>query len=104
MSTRFRRFLAATCTLVLLAGVATPAYSSNESMRALMDGTDTVSPTVDLLLLRPIGFVTLVGGTALFLVSLPFVLITRPHEIGKPFKTLVAGPARYVWMDPLGSH
>jgi hypothetical protein len=70
----------------------------------MMAGSDPVSPTVDVLLLRPIAFVTLIAGTALFIVSVPFVAITRPHEIGKPFDTLVAEPARYIWMDPLGTH
>lgn len=99
-----RRFLAASCALVLLVGAAAPAYSSSESMRTMMAGSDPVSPTVDVLLLRPIAFVSLVGGVALFIVSVPFVAITRPHEIGKPFDTLVAEPARYIWMDPLGTH
>ncbi len=100
MPIRIRRLLAAGCALVFLAGVAAPAYSSDE----LIAGTDTVSPTVDVLILRPIAFATLVGGIGIFAISLPFVAITRPHEIGKPFKTLVAGPARYLWLDPLGTH
>lgn len=104
MPSRLRRFLAAACVLVLLIGVASPAWSSSETLRAMMPGEDRVSPTVDVLVLRPVGFVTLLGGTALFIASLPFVLITRPHEIGKPFDSLVATPARYVWLDPLGSH
>jgi hypothetical protein len=69
-----------------------------------MRGSDPVSPTVDVLLLRPIGFLTLIGGTALFVAALPFIAITRPHEIGKPFDRLVGDPARYIWMDPLGTH
>jgi hypothetical protein len=73
-------------------------------MRELMSGGDPVSPVVDVFLLRPIGLLTVIAGTGLFLVSLPFVAITRPHEVGKPFEALVATPARYVWMDPLGSH
>jgi hypothetical protein len=32
------------------------------------------------------------------------VLITRPHEIGRPFKQLVVRPAKYIWADPLGGH
>jgi hypothetical protein len=73
-------------------------------MRSMMAGSDPVSPAVDVLLLRPVAFVTLIGGTALFLASVPFVAITRPHEIGRPFENLVAQPARYIWMDPLGTH
>ena len=105
MPTHLRRFLAACTALVLLVGVAAPAYSasSQETMRS-MRGSDPVSPTVDVLVLRPIGFLTLIGGTALFCAALPFIAITRPHEIGKPFDRLVGDPARYIWMDPLGTH
>jgi hypothetical protein len=70
----------------------------------MMAGNDTVSPTVDVLVLRPVALVTLAGGIALFALTLPFVAITRPHEIGRPFDGLVAAPARYLWLDPLGSH
>jgi len=70
----------------------------------MQSGSDPVSPTVDVLLLRPVAFVSLIAGTGLFLISAPIVLITRPHEIGKPFDRLVAEPARYIWMDPLGTH
>ena len=70
----------------------------------MMAGGDPVSPVVDVLVLRPVAFVTLVGGTALFLAALPIIAITRPHEIGKPLDLLVLEPARYLWMDPLGSH
>lgn len=59
---------------------------------------------VDALFLRPAGFVGLVLGTGLFLAATPFVLITRPHEIGKPFEELVARPARFLWKDPIGGH
>ena len=104
MPSRLRRFLAAACALVLLVGVASPAYSTSESMRSMMEGSDPVSPTVDVLVLRPVAFVTLIGGTALFLASVPFVAITRPHEIGKPFDALVVKPAKYIWVDPIGTH
>ena len=55
-------------------------------------------------LLRPAGFVSLVVGTGLFIATSPIVLITRPHEIGKPFKSLVVRPAKYLWVDPIGGH
>ena len=100
MPTRLRSLAAACCTFVFLAGVAAPAYSS----ATLTAANETVSPTVDVLILRPVAMATLVAGFAIFVVSAPFVLITRPHEIGKPFKALVAAPALYVWRDPLGTH
>ena len=101
MSIRLRRLVAACCAFAFLMAAAAPSYSSETAMMA---GNDTVSPTVDVLVLRPVAFVTLVGGIAIFAATLPFVAITRPHEIGRPFDGLVAAPARYLWLDPLGTH
>ena len=56
------------------------------------------------MLLRPVGFVSLVVGAGIFLLISPIILVTRPHEIGKPFDDLVGRPARYLWRDPLGGH
>ena len=104
MPTRLRRFLAALAVLAMIGAVATPAYSADQSMKAMMEGTDPVSPTFDVLFLRPLGLATFVGGFVVFVASLPIVLITRPHEIGKPFDRLVVRPAKYVWVDPIGTH
>ena len=60
---------------------------------------------VDLLLLRPIGLVSLTFSTVLFIVPvLPLTLLTRPTEIKKPFNAMILEPARYVWAHPLGKH
>jgi len=102
MSNRLRRIVAVTAAALLfsmtIASTATAEYSVDQ-------GDAANAPTVvDVLILRPAGFVSLVIGTALFLVSAPIVLITRPHEIGSPFKQLVIRPAKYIWVDPLGGH
>jgi hypothetical protein len=102
---RTRRILAALCVFALLVAVTTPAYAStNRSMHAMMSGSDPVAPTMDLLILRPLGLFGLLGGICLFVVTTPITLITRPHEIGTPFKELVVRPAKYVWADPIGQH
>jgi hypothetical protein len=59
---------------------------------------------VDVLLLRPAGIAAAAGGLGLFVIAAPIVLITRPHEIGRPFEWLVMKPIRYTWMDPIGDH
>jgi len=33
-----------------------------------------------------------------------FTAITRPTDIGKPWHELVVKPARFTWIDPIGSH
>ena len=103
MTGRTRRFLAAGCALFLLTA-ASPAFADTHAMHSVVMESEKVSPTVDLLLLRPVAFVTLVAGSALFVAALPIVALTRPTEIGVPFERLVVAPARYVWVDPLGSH
>jgi hypothetical protein len=54
--------------------------------------------------LRPVGILmTGVGALGFCLIS-PFVLITRPTDIGKVFGEMVIDPARYTWVEPLGTH
>ena len=101
MSNRFRRFLALVAATLLFSTV----FTGTTSAQTVSQGdAANASPVVDVMILRPAGFVSLVVGTGLFLVTSPIVLVTRPHEIGKPFKQLVVRPAKYIWVDPLGGH
>ena len=105
---RTRRVFAALCALLMIAGVTLPAAADTQSYinsSGNMIDDSTSPPMVDLFLLRPLGLVTFLVGTALFIVpALPLTVITRPTDIGAPFEALVLRPARYVWVDPLGSH
>ncbi|MEZ4334507.1 MAG: hypothetical protein R3F35_22355 [Myxococcota bacterium] len=101
MSNRIRRTAAAaTAALLLSTMTAAPSFAQT---RAQSDAANA-SPVVDVLLLRPVGFISLVAGIGLMAVSTPIVLITRPHEIHKPFEQLVVKPARFLWVDPIGGH
>lgn len=98
MPAPIRRALAAFATLLVFSASALPAaaYSTEEH-------ADT--PVVfDSVVLRPLGVVTFIFGTTLFCASLPLVVVTRPQDIGTPFESLVAKPARFVWGDELGGH
>lgn len=101
MSNPLRRILAATCAALLLS--ATLATTATAQTLSQSDSANAPA-AVDVMILRPAGFVSLVLGTGLFLATLPIVAITRPHEIGTPFKALVAEPAKFVWADPIGGH
>ncbi len=101
MSNEVRRILAAACAALLL--VVASGTTAGAQTRSQGDSAHAPA-AVDVMLLRPAGFVGLVVGTGLFVATLPIVLITRPHEVGTPFRALVAGPARYVWGDPIGGH
>ncbi len=97
MSIRLRRILAAVSAVLLLSTAATA--------QTISQGDAANAPAVmDVMLLRPMGFVSLVVGSGIFLAITPLVLITRPHEIGRPFNALVAKPALYLWRDPIGGH
>jgi hypothetical protein len=101
MSNRLRRFFAVACAALLL----TTTLASSASSQTLAQGDAANAPAVvDVMMLRPAGFVSLVVGTGLFLALTPIVLITRPHEIGTPFRDLVVKPAKYLWVDPIGKH
>jgi len=101
MSNRLRRIVAVmAATLLLSTTLSTSAMAQTRS-----EGDAANAPAaVDVILLRPVGFVSLVVGTGIFLAISPIVLVTRPHEIGTPFKELVVRPAKYLWADPLGGH
>lgn len=101
MSNRLRQIVAVSAAILLLSTVfatSSMAYESYETDAA------NAPAAVDVLLLRPVGFISLIVGTGLFLITAPIVLVTRPHEIGIPFKELVVRPAKYLWADPLGGH
>lgn len=54
----------------------------------------------DLLVARPLGAVLVVGGTAAWLVSLPFTLLSG--HAGEAADTLIAGPVETTFMRCLG--
>lgn len=101
MSTRIRRILAVMAATLMFQAAFVPSAAAQTVAQG---DAANASPVVDVMLLRPAGFVSLVVGSGLFLMTAPIVLVTRPHEIGKPFKQLVVRPAKYVWVDPLGGH
>ena len=54
--------------------------------------------------LRPLGILMTGVGAVGFCLMSPVVLITRPTDIGKVFSEMVIDPARYTWVEPLGTH
>jgi hypothetical protein len=61
---------------------------------------DDISVAMDLVMLRPIGLVATIFGTAAFIVSLPISLPTG--SAGKTFTALVTEPAKYTFVRELG--
>lgn len=109
MLNRLRRITAAICFIALFAGTVLPSTAGAKDSFINSSGAEANNMTspvmVDLLLLRPVGLVTMAFSTVFFFVPVaPITLLTRPSEIGKPFEILVLEPARFVWSHPLGSH
>ena len=92
-------FVVAACLLMAPVAMAEPG-----SLGPNYDAQGRVDPTLDALVLRPLGLLTTVAGFVTFVAYAPIVAITRPTDIDEPFKSLVLGPARYTWVDPLGYH
>ncbi len=70
------------------------------SMAFAASDTDATSVITDMLLLRPVGLASLGVGTAMYIVALPFSLITSSH--GTTFEVLVKEPFKYVFVRPVG--
>ena len=70
------------------------------SMAFAATDTSATSVMTDILLLRPVGLASLGVGTAMYIVALPFSLITKSH--GTTVKVLVKEPFNYVFVRPVG--
>ena len=64
---------------------------------ALDDSTSVIS---DAFLLKPLGFVVMIAGTAIFIASLPIAAITGSS--GHTFEVLVKQPYDYTFNRPVG--
>ena len=67
---------------------------------AIDDSPNEFAMVGDLLVARPIGLVMTVGGTAVWLVSLPFTLLAG--HAGEAAETLILGPGETTFMRCLG--
>lgn len=63
---------------------------------------DDVAVTLDILFLRPVGFATLVGGTGIFILSLPLAVVSG--SVGKTSNALVVEPLKYTFTRSLGDN
>ncbi len=102
MPHQIRTVAAVLAASAVLLGSAAPAAASNDpGLRAAERATPVF---FDMVVLRPLGLALTAMGTVVFFATSPLVLITRPTDIARPFKVLVAGPFRYTFVDALGEH
>jgi|WetSurSiteA1Bulk_404760.scaffolds.fasta_scaffold377900_1 hypothetical protein len=69
-----------------------PAFAGNEN--------DDVDIANDIVFARPLGLVSIVAGAGLFIVSLPFAIMSG--SVNKTGKALVGDPIKYTLVRPVG--
>jgi hypothetical protein len=95
-----RRLLAA---FAVAAFVASPAFAVTNERVDEVDA-EFADPMVDVLVLRPVGLVGLVLSSALWVPAELMTLCVNPTEWQLPVDHLLTPPARFVFVDPIGSH
>ncbi len=73
-----------------LGGLSSPSSTEN----------DPAAMIVDCLIARPMGFASLVLGSASFVVCLPFSSLGQ--NVDESFEVMVMDPARYTFLRPIG--
>ncbi len=87
--------------LAAAAMIASLALPQTLWAQAAIDDSPSAGAMVgDLLVARPMGLAMTVGGTAAFLVSLPFTLLAG--HASEAAETLMVGPAKTTFMRCLG--
>lgn len=87
--------------LLILIFVAVPFGSSAFARQELSSEEPTaIAMFADLVLLRPLGFLAFLGGTGLFIVSLPFSALGGNAETAAD--KFVVEPADFTFQRPLG--
>jgi len=61
---------------------------------------DTTNMVADIMLIRPLGFAALIGGSVLYIVSLPIAAIT--HSTDRTYEAFVKEPCDFVFKRPIG--
>jgi hypothetical protein len=104
MSRSIRSLVALSLTSALLLSSAAPALADSMSTNGNTEQARSVPVVFDALILRPIGMMVTAVGAVGFCAIVPILAITRPTDMGGPFRALVMAPARYTWVDPIGTH
>jgi hypothetical protein len=95
-----RRFLAA---FAIAALVAAPASAVTNERVDRVD-SEFAPPMLDVLVLRPIGLIGLALSSVLWVPAELMTVAVNPTEWHVPVDHLLTKPARYVFVDPIGSH
>ena len=61
---------------------------------------DDAAMVIDAIVVRPLGLVAMVAGSALFIVSLPFTALSK--STGRAAEHFIYAPTRFTFRRPLG--
>ncbi|MCF8109977.1 MAG: hypothetical protein K9J85_00665 [Desulfobacteraceae bacterium] len=88
--------------ILIAALVAGPFGTSAFAGTAGVDSgrPDGAAMAVDIVVARPVGLVSTILGSAVFVVSLPFSALGK--NVNQSYDLLVVSPARYTFDRPLG--
>jgi len=89
-----KKMISATFIVVILIVTSVPALAK--------DGAGAPDMIVDVLIVRPVGLVSIVIGTAAFIVALPFAITSG--TVKPVAQTLVACPFTLTFKRPLGDY
>jgi hypothetical protein len=91
---RRSKYLACLISVLLCAAWVAPVWGAES------EGGDPAPMMLDALIVRPVGVVATIVGTAVFIVTLPFSVPTA--SVNKAAKTLVGDPFLFTFDRPLG--
>ena len=92
-----KTFIVLFAALFLLSSVCTPAIGEANKTSSKEDDSLIL---IDMAVARPIGMATIVAGTALFVIWLPFSLPSG--NVKDSWNKLVVKPVKYTFKRPLG--
>jgi len=90
-----RRLVSAWLGMILVASILATPLQAAELAEPTSDEV-----AVDLLLVRPVAFCSIIVGSGIFVVGLPFTIPTK--NLGLAWRKLVVEPAKYTFIKPLG--
>ena len=61
---------------------------------------DTTNMVADIVIVRPLGFAALIGGSVLYIISWPIAAIT--HSTDRTYQAFVKEPCDFVFKRPIG--
>ena len=97
------RHLLAASALAVAAFAAAPASATSDSSVGHVDAV-YADPMFDALVLRPVGLVGLAMSSALWVPAELMTVAVNPTAWKMPVDHLLTKPARFVFVDPIGTH